>query len=186
MPNIAANISTGKPNIGGAIYIAPTGTTLPTDATTALADAFKCLGYVSEDGVTNSDSITSGEVKAWGGDTVLSYTESRSDSWKFMLMESLNVEVLKAVYGADNVTGTLETGIVVNANATERSYSAWVIEMVLAGGVAKRVVLPEAKISEIADVQYVDNEPIGYEVTVSTRPDAAGNSHYEYIKKANA
>ena len=35
MPNVE-NVTTGKPKVGGAVYRAPVGTTLPTDATTAL------------------------------------------------------------------------------------------------------------------------------------------------------
>ena len=35
------NISVGKPKIGGAIYNAPAGSKLPTDASTALDEAFK-------------------------------------------------------------------------------------------------------------------------------------------------
>lgn len=39
----AKNVSAGKPKVGGAIFRAPTGTELPTDATTQLNDAFKGL-----------------------------------------------------------------------------------------------------------------------------------------------
>ena len=46
MSNVA-NVSTAKPKVGGAIYSAPLGTTLPVDATTALDVAFKSLGYIS-------------------------------------------------------------------------------------------------------------------------------------------
>lgn len=51
-----SNVTAAKPRTGGAIYRAPLGTAIPTDATTALAEAFKALGYLSEDGLVNTNS----------------------------------------------------------------------------------------------------------------------------------
>ena len=100
------------------------------------------------------------------------------------LIEVLNVEVLKEVYGAGNVTGTIDTGITIKANAKELVEHAIVVDMVLKGGVLKRIVLPSAKVSEIGDISYGDSDAIGYETTWAALPDTNENTHYEYIKSS--
>lgn len=182
MPN-TANVTAGKPKIGGAVYRAPLGTTLPTDAVTALNEAFVDMGYVSEDGVTNSNTIESDDIKAWGGDTVLALQTDKTDTFQMTLIESMNVNVLKAVFGDDNVTGTLSTGITVEANAAEQEDAAWVIDMIARGNVKHRVVIPSGKISEVGDTVYSDTEAVGFEITVTATPDTSGNTHYEYYKQ---
>ena len=103
----AKKVTVSKPKVGGAVYRAPLGTTPPTDSTTALDKAFKSLGYISEDGLTNSNSPESDSIPAWGGDKVLYYQTAKDDTFGFMLIEAMNEDVLKTVYGDKNVTDTL-------------------------------------------------------------------------------
>ena len=182
----ASKVTVGKPKKGGAIFRAPIGTELPTDTSTPLNEAFKALGYASEDGFVNSNSPESDSIRAWGGDTVYTYQSSKTDTFTFTLIEALNVDVLKAVYGDANVTGTLESGVTIKANGDEQQECAWVVDMILRGNVAKRIVIPSAKVSEVGDISYVDEEAVGYETTITANPDADGNTHYEYIKSAAA
>ena len=180
--NSVSNVTAGKPKIGGSVFRAPAGTDLPTDATTALDAAFKCLGYVSDEGVTNSTSIESEDIKAWGGDTVLTPQTGKTDTFQLALLESLNVDALKAYFGDDNVTGTsLETGLTIKCNSKELQPSVWVVEMIAAGNIPHRVVIPNAKPTEMEDITYVDNEPVALGITLTALPDEDGQTHYEYF-----
>lgn len=183
MPDVN-HVTAAKPAKAGAIFRAPLGTTLPNSATAQLDTAFKNLGYVSEDGVSNENSPSSDKVKAWGGDTVLNFFDEKPDTWKFKLIEAQNPEVLKTVYGDSHVTGTdVASGIQVDATSEEYQYYIWVIDMILKGDVAKRVIIYNASITEVSEIQYKDNEAVGYEITVSALPNANGITHTEYMIK---
>lgn len=177
----AKNVSTGKPLVGGAIYRAAVGSTLPTTAKASLDAAFKSVGYISDQGVTNSNSMSTNNIKAWGGDVVYSAETEKPDTFKFVMIETANIEAMKAVYTDDNVSGTLEAGITIKANTKEQKYSAWIIDMIMKDSILKRIVIPSAKVTAIDDINYKDDDAIGYGITLTAQPDADGNTHYEYL-----
>ena len=183
MGNNAANVTAGKPKIGGAVYVAPLSADLPESVNDELT-GFTCLGYVSDAGVANDNSPASQSIKAWGGDIVMNTLTGKEDRFTFKLIEAMNTDVLSAVYGSSNVTGDLSTGIAVKAKAEQSEAAMFVIDMILKNNVLKRIVVPNATVSEVSEIAYTDNDAVGYEITITAVPDASGYTHYEYIKQS--
>ena len=182
--NNSALTSAGKPKVGGAIYRAPLGTTLPTDASTALASAFTCIGYISDDGLVEGNSVESEVIKAWGGDPVLTIMTSFENTFKFSMLGIMDPDALKVIYGDTNVTGTLSTGITAKTTLTDRGNYVFVIEEVLNGNVPMRTVIPSAKVSDMDDITHKDDEAIKLGITLSAAADSNGVTNYKYIGPA--
>lgn len=184
MGNTATNVTTGKPNISGAIYTAPIGTTLPTDATTALGAAFVCLGYVSEDGLSNNNELSVEAIKAWGGNIVYRSLTEMNDEFGLSLIETENVDVLKTVYGEDHVTVDADGNASVDVVGEDPIERVWVFELALRGGRAKRIVIPDGAITSRDEISYNDSDAVAYGITISAYPDANASTHKEYLEGA--
>lgn len=181
--NDAKNVTSAKPKVGGAVFVAPLETPVPKDAKAELNEAFKNLGFVSTEGLKNNNTASTKDTKAWGGATVNTTQTEKTDKFQLELIESLNVDTLKFVYGEDNVTGTLETGIAIKAGAEEAATQILVVDMILKDGILKRIVVPLAKLTEMGEIVYNDEDSLGYDVTITAFLDGDGGSHYEYIAK---
>ena len=181
MANTATYVSTGKPNIIGAVCVAPKDTTLPTDATTALdTTAFTCLGYVSEDGLENENEMDVSEIKAWVGVTVYRSLTGLTDNFKLKLIESENVDVLKNVYGDSNVTES-SGAITVSVKAEDPQEKVWVFELAMRGNAKKRIVISDGAVTSRDTITYNDSDAVAYGITVSAYPNANGETHKEYM-----
>ena len=180
-----ATVTAAKPRVSGVVYIAPKGTTLPTDASTTLSSSFTSLGYLSEDGFTNNYEISSEDIREMGGNIVLTVQTEVSDTFTFKLISALDVEVQKAVYGSSNVSGSLSSGIAVTVDGDEPGENVWVLETIMRDNALKRIVIPDGKISSIGEIVYRRNEAVGYEITLTALLDAtSGFNHKEYTKAA--
>ena len=180
MANVSQNVSFGKPKATGAVYVAPIGTTVPTDATTALDAAFLSMGYISDDGLVNSISTDTETVNAWGGDKVLVGQTKFGETFKVMALET-TVNALKTFYGASNVTQT-GSNITITANSAPLPQVVVVFELVLTGGRVKRIVVPIAQIVDRSgDITYTDGDAIMYPLVFEALPDSSGNTHKEYV-----
>lgn len=86
----------------GSIYIAPAGTALPDSISEALGVAFVDLGYVTEDGVSFTDSKTMESVRAWQSFYDLRKIITAKDAVaSFSLMQWSGANVALAFGGGD-------------------------------------------------------------------------------------
>lgn len=186
MGNVATNVSTGKPNVSGSVYVAPIGSPIPTNPTSTLPAEYTCLGYVSEDGLENSNEMDVSVIKAWGGMIVYRSLTELNDTFSLTLIESENVDVLKTVYGDSNVSVDASGDITVKVKADDPQEKIWIFELTLRGGRARRIVIPDGAITSRETITYNDSDAIGYGIEVSAYPDANGETHKEYTEVASA
>ena len=177
-PNNAANVSTGKPKVGGAVFVAPLGTLIPADALEALDAAFENIGYCSDEGIVNGVSEDNLTVKAYGGQEVLSEPSSRSETYNLTFIET-NLTSMQLRYGDENVAGTDEHMSILH-NAKPRLPHVFAIDT-LQGNKVRRQIIPNGRITSIGDTAFKDNDAIKYPATIAAIPDEAGNTAYEHI-----
>jgi hypothetical protein len=151
--------------VSGEISVAPTGTALPTDTTTALNAAFKGLGYVSEDGITENVDRSIDDIVAWQNATVVrSVVTDAKVTYEFTLIQT-NEDIAAFVYGA-TVTQSAPHGTFTFAPGTTGGRKAFVFH-IIDGAEIKRIVIAEGELTERGETVYASGEPIGYECTVT-------------------
>lgn len=182
--NTASNIVAGVPLATGGILIGDLTAAAPTTAAGTLT-GFSAAGYIGEDGVTEANERSTDRIRAWGGDTVKVVQTEHNVTYQFTFLETLNADVLKAVYGEDNVTttaATASTGTLheVQVNAATLPHKSYVFE-VKDGDAKIRIYVPDGQITEVGEITYSDSEVIGYQVTVECYADPLGNKAYKFL-----
>ena len=168
--NNQANVSAGKGVKGGYIFSAPVGTALPTDIKSKLDTAFKCLGFISEDGYVEDIDEDSDDIVDMNGD----------ESAQFTLAE-IKADTLKRQYGEKNVTD--ENGVIAGKhNSDSHDTFSYVLELVLKNGRRWRKVVPAGKSSELDSLNIASSELCQRALTMKYLTDDAGNTCYDYYE----
>lgn len=183
--NDSTMVSLGKFKVGGYAYWAPAGTTLPTDSTTALPAAYKLLGYLSEDGLTNATDTNTTEIKDANGTTVMKVITSYAESYQFALLEVLRAEAAKMRYNTHAVTGTDKSMTIKHQMPSDEDF-VLVFEIAMSGDVKDRLVIGNGTRAEFGDRQVHAGDAQVYDVTVSANDMGNGVTAIEYIGRATA
>ena len=180
MANSGAIIAATVAETGASIYSAPLGTTLPTDATSVLANTWVDLGWVGESGVTNSMKRNTTKHRSWGGTVVKVTQDSYEETLKFSLLESSS-DALKVTFGADNVTENGDGSFSVEHSHLQLERQSFVIDFV-DGARQGRIVIKEGQVTEVGDAKYVHKDLLSWDLTVDTFiPDSDTSAVVQYF-----
>lgn len=165
---MALNSSNTGVAVTGEVSVGPTSTTAPTDTTTALT-GFTGLGYVSEDGITESHDRSTDDIKAWQNSaTVRTVVTDSALTYNFTLIET-TVKVVETALGV-TVTQTVTDGSYVVVPSATGGRKSFVIDVV-DGANIKRIYIPQGEVTEVGDTSYTSGDAIGFELTITTYPD---------------
>ena len=155
--------------ISGEVYVGPLGTTLPTDTSTALNAAFKGMGYVSEDGVTQENERDTEDIVAWQNAAVVrSRVTSAKEQFTFTLIETKK-DVIDFAYGT-TVTQSVPHGTYTITPGSTGGIKAFVLE-IIDGTQIKRIGIAQGELIERGETVYGIEDAIGYECTVVAYTD---------------
>lgn len=167
----------------GAILSAPLGTTLPTSAVDTLAAAFKDSGFISEDGLTLGNDISTSDIFEWGGSMVRRVKESFSGTLSWGQLETTE-ESLKNAFGDSAVTATAATSthgaqLAVAIKGELPAAKSWVFKL-KDGANRMLIVVPNGQVTSLEDVSFTSSDAVIWGVSLACYPDSNGVSIYIY------
>ena len=178
---LAGTGATGVDGLG-LVWMAASGSTAPTDSTTALAAAWKNMGGIAETGVTIHQSTTTTKIKFYGSPAVQRTLVTDQEYTIDVSYGELNPRVAEAFYrkALSSITPTAVTGAFsVTAGTYTRQLYALVIDMV--DGVNHvRHYCPQVEVTSQGDMKIANSAQLEFGVTYSAYPDTSGNAIYSY------
>lgn len=147
-------ISDAKAAVTGAVYVAPKGTSLPTDASTALGSGFETF-YSKTDGAVLKYEHNITMLDAWEATDIDVLNEKNTVELTINPLEvfGLNAAISKLMFNASNVTtGTSGaiTAIAIDDSLAEECVV--VIETILKGNIKQRFVFPRFQCTTHGDI----------------------------------
>lgn len=179
----SANTFVGSPDkVSGGVRFWKPGVdiTPPTDAVTELVGATDG-GYVSEDGVTKTVDASDENIIAWGGDTVRVVRTEHNLSYSFTFLESLNGDVLKLIYGDENVDIDEDTGAIEIRETSDLQPRIGLVIDTVDGGRRRREFIPNAQLAVSGDVTFSHSDVVRYECTLTGFPDPKNPKVKSYV-----
>lgn len=174
------NVGYGKFKTGGYFFVAPHGTTLPTDNSSPLDPAFVNMGFMGDDGFSFDNSVTTNTAQDANGDTIASDSAAPTKTMTTTFRE-IKAASMKVVYGSGNVTD--EDGLLVihDKGPNNETLSA-VLEILLKNGRKDRKVIETCSPNQLGSESVVYNSLVGKQLTWAImKGETTGDYIVDYV-----
>ena len=190
--NNKANVSTIRGHKGGYVFSAPVGTPGAPTKTNYLPSqwlnngeppaGWECLGFVPEDGITESPGLESGEdIRDINGDAVDETEGSASETLVVAFMETKK-HTLGTYYGHDNVTDENGTIEVRHTWGNAGEHYQYVFLLIMKNNRFWTKYIPDSKVSSVGDVTLNRSTVAQHEVTLKYLTDEDGTGCYDWME----
>lgn len=150
-PLDASEVLVGTAN-GAGLYIAPLGTALPTDTTTALPAAWQSLGYATEDGVGQMLEVDTEDIMSWQDlSPVRTVFKSRILSYKFSMLQ-WNPTTLALYMGTQEPTVAPDGSFTLDLKAADKPVEHALVVDIDDSGVKYRIAMLRTILSAVDDL----------------------------------
>lgn len=154
----------------GEVYAMVTSTGAPTSAISSVSSwSSGLVGYLGEDGVTQTIGTDSTEIKAWqNGDVVATVQTKHTLTYQLPFLE-MNAVTMGLYYG--NTAAPETTVVKSNIVGDVLPHRSWIIDVV--NDIAKvRIYIPDGQITERGDTTYVNSAATIMPITITCYPVA--------------
>lgn len=150
----------------GHVYVAPVGSAVPADTSTAFDSSWRELGYVSEDGVSFAPSVDINDINAWQSKVPVKRSLTSIDfDITFQLLQTSQLATSLFFFGEQwDVTGG-EANLVVTANP-QLDERAFAVEYTDDSGNINRIILPRALVTDREDLTLNRSDAVMWGVTL--------------------
>jgi hypothetical protein len=160
------------------VYIAPVGTTLPTDLA-ALSATYLNIGYTDMDALTEGLAVTTEILRASQRPAgVRTLVTEVNWSWKFKAMETTKKTLEMYYMGATSTTTSGVTKTSIPGSPVVKRYVMVLEEY--DGDVHTRFVIPAVSIGERGEVNHRGTEGIAYDMTANVMATSLTDLGYRY------
>lgn len=161
--------------IAGKFYVAPVGTTAPSNTGSAWPGGWVDLGYLTDDGPALKPTRDTKDIPAWQSYfPVRTIRTSEGQEWTIPLLQR-NGSILKLAFGGGSVTalggGDYRYSPPTPGTVDERAFGIEVVD----GSIIDRYVMQRGMVKDLGDVSFKRDEATMFELTIATLSPSSGD-----------